>query len=90
MDKKQALDFTIETLKPAALKFHAKYGTTPTMFIDGADLLAKYDKKLFIELLIQAKALANEGVLTIVLVSRGVYYTNCTETVGNVQVQQII
>jgi len=21
-----------------ALKFHAKYGTTPTMFIDGADL----------------------------------------------------
>jgi len=68
-NQKQALDFIIETLKPAALKFHAKYGTTPTMFIDGADLLAKYNKELFIELLIQAKALANEGMLTIVLVS---------------------
>ena len=41
----------------------------PTVFIDCMDLLAKAEIDVLTRLLIHAKALANEGILYIVLIS---------------------
>ena len=67
--QKQALDMIVETLRSAGMKLKATHGMLPTLFIDGADLLAKFEKDLFVHLLMQAKLLANDGCATIVLVS---------------------
>jgi len=56
-------------LLSTVVKFQAACGITPALFIDGANLLAKNEINLSICMLIQAKSLANEGVLTIVFVS---------------------
>ena len=68
-NKNEAVSTIIDTLASAAEKFKSKYGTTPTMFIDGADVLAKFEENVFLHLLQHAKELANEEVLTIVFVS---------------------
>ena len=39
------------------------------LFVDGSDVLAKFENELFVHILQQAKELANAKVLTIVFVS---------------------
>lgn len=46
-----------------------RYEKMPTIFIDSVDLLAKTQQKLFMNLLIHAKVLANEGTAALVFVS---------------------
>ena len=41
----------------------------PTLFIDGSDLICKFERELFNRLLQQAKELANAEILTIIFVS---------------------
>ena len=64
-----AFDTIMGVLQQQASKYRSTTGRIPILFIDGADLLAKYDKNLFVRVLIQAKILANNGDLTIVFVS---------------------
>ena len=45
------------------------HGEAPVLFIDGADLLAKHDKELFVHLVAHAKCAANANILTIMFVS---------------------
>ena len=45
-DQEKALDEILQVLKRAVSKFKLTHGETPTLFIDGADLLAKHDKEL--------------------------------------------
>lgn len=66
MNQADALDVVMDVLRSASLRLPWQ---NPTLFMDGADLLSKTEKDTFIRLLIPAKALANEGILTIVLVS---------------------
>ena len=68
-DQKKAFDTIVGVLRQAANGYQITTGRTPTLFLDGADLLAKNEKDLFSHILMQAKILANKGVLTIVFVS---------------------
>ena len=68
-DQEIALDTIFQVLKRAASKFQMTHGQIPTLFIDGADLLAKYGKELFGHLVAHAKAVANANILTVVFVS---------------------
>ena len=54
-----ALKDVVEVLEKTAEKYVAKRGKIPTLFIDGADMLAKHEKELFIRLVSHAKRLAN-------------------------------
>ena len=49
--------------------YQKKSGRTTHLFIDGADLIAKYQPALFVTLLDQAKVFANEKDFCIVLIS---------------------
>ena len=51
------------------LRYRKENGKTPTLFIDGANLLAKHEPDPFVHVLVWAKILTNNGKLTIVLVS---------------------
>ena len=64
-----AVDTIFETLEVAAKKFISEKGETPTLFIDGSDLIAKHEKGLFVHLISHAKRMANAGVLSVVFVS---------------------
>lgn len=64
-----SLDMVLDTLKDAAIQYQQNHGKVPVLFLDGVDLLAKYDKELCCRLITHAKVLANEGILRIVLVS---------------------
>ena len=68
-NKNEAVSTIFKTLASAARKFKSKYGTTPTLFIDGTDVLAKFEENVFLHILQHAKELANGEVLTIVFVS---------------------
>lgn len=59
----------INTLQEAAEGYKAKHGRVPVLFLDGVDLLAKFNDTLFSRLLVHAKILANENKLSIVFVS---------------------
>lgn len=67
--QEESMDIIFETLEAAATKFISVKGATPTLFIDGSDLLAKHERKLFEHLVSHAKRIANDGVLCVVLVS---------------------
>lgn len=56
-------------MKETATKYKSKYGKIPTLFIDGADVLAKYQEDLFKHVIHHAKVFANVEFLTIVFVS---------------------
>ena len=49
--------------------FKQMYGHSPCFVIDGADLLAKEDKDMFVNLVNRAKYLANMDILRLVFVS---------------------
>jgi len=49
--------------------FQKKHGKMPVLFLDGIDLVVKYDEKLFGALVTQAKGLSNRGMLRVVFVS---------------------
>ena len=68
-DQEVALDTIIKVLEKAANQYKMVHGKTPTLFIDGAKLLAKHEKELFVQLVSHAKRVANAGILTIVFVS---------------------
>ena len=66
----QAVNLIFKTLSKAANRFKATHaGNVPTLFIDGSDVLCKFENELFMHLLYQAKELANAEQLTIVFVS---------------------
>ena len=56
-------------LAKAAQKYRSKHGKMATLFLDGADILAKKDTALFSQIVLEAKFLANAQILTVVLVS---------------------
>ena len=58
-DQVKAFSLIMETLRRAAIR--SANGKTPTLFIDGADIIANLKMKLFVHMLIQAKDIANEG-----------------------------
>ena len=64
-----ACDVIFDTMTQAARQFKSIYGKAPTLFIDGADMLAKYQKDLFINLINRAKVLANDDIMNVVFVS---------------------
>ena len=68
-DSFQALNYVISTIQKSAKVFKKAYGYAPTLFIDGADLLAKNDEKIMKHLISHAKILSNEKILRIVLIS---------------------
>ena len=57
------------TLETAANKYKSEHGRTPTLFLDGMDILAKWNAYLFKQLVYEAKVLANADILTVVFVS---------------------
>ena len=58
-EPEKAFNRIMNTLQNAGEKFRSTHGKTPILFIDGADLLAKHDKNLFIHMLAQVKISAN-------------------------------
>ncbi len=69
-DSSDGIQFVLDTLAERAEKFQKKSGGyVPVLFIDGVDMLAKWHKHAFIQLVDAAKRLANSGKLRIVLVS---------------------
>ena len=63
----------MDTLQVAAVEYKEQKGRVPVLFLDGADLFAKWDEAVFARLLIHAKVLANNlannNILSIVFVS---------------------
>ena len=57
------------TLETAANKYKSEHRRTPTLFLDGMDILAKQNADLFKQLVYEAKVLANADILTVVFVS---------------------
>ena len=64
-----AVNRIFKVLSKAAVKYRLQLNKVATLFIDSSDVLAKFEKDLFIHLLQQAKELANENILKIVFVS---------------------
>lgn len=56
-----SVDTIFEALEVAAAKFISTKGGTPTLFIDGSDLLAKHEKKLFEQLVSHHKTALPRG-----------------------------
>lgn len=67
-DQVKAFNLVMETLQHVAIKLWSANDKMPTLFIDGVSLIAKHKMELFVHMLI-AKDVADEGTLTIVLVS---------------------
>ena len=65
----KAMDIIFKVLKETATKYKEKHGKIPTLFIDGADILEKYQEELFKHTVHLAKVLGNAEVLTTVFVS---------------------
>lgn len=57
------------TLKDAAERFMNKHGMMPCVFIDGVNLLASENEKVFLQLVSYAKEFANNRLVHIVMVS---------------------
>ena len=69
-DQLEAIDLIFKNLTRAAERFKDQHkGKVPTLFIDGSDVICKFERDLFHHLLQQAKELANAELLTIVFVS---------------------
>ena len=66
---KVAVRTIFKVLEKAARRYKHNHGKIPTLFIDGADILAKRKEDLFVQLVYEAKVLANAEILTIVFVS---------------------
>ena len=68
-DKFAAFQRVIEVLEEAAIKYKKKYSRIPVIFIDGVDILAKYNEQLCEVLVTLAKILANNNKVRLVLIS---------------------
>ena len=68
-DPYKALNYVLSTIQKSAITFEEKHGYVPTLFIDGADLLAKNNENFTKHLISHAKILSNENILRIVLIS---------------------
>ena len=68
-NQNKAVNMIFKSLSKAAKTFKANTAKVPTLFIDGSDVLCKFESSLFNHLLYQAKELANAEVMTIVFVS---------------------
>ena len=58
-----SLDIVLNGLESVTMQFQQNKGKVPVLFIDGVDLLAKYDKELCCRLITRSKVMANEGKL---------------------------
>ena len=68
-DNTKAVQFVIEKLAERAVEYRRKHGHLPSLFIDGIDIVAKFDDTLFTKLVVLAKKYSNENQLQIVFVS---------------------
>ena len=68
-DLSSRLSYVLEVVAKRAVVFKGRRGWVPCIIIDGVDLLAKEDSKVFVELVDRAKYLANTGSLLLVLCS---------------------
>ena len=59
----------LNTLEEACIKYVEEHGVVPVLFIDGTDLIAKHNERLFSSLITHAKVMANMNTLCIVFVS---------------------
>lgn len=59
------LDTVFKALRQAAHHYTKRYGKVPVLFIDGADLLTKFDKEFTSHLISHAKVLANSDLLRV-------------------------
>ena len=64
-----ALAYVITAIASGCRKYKDKHGHVPTLFIDGAEILADQNNQLFESLVMWAIKCANDNVLQIVLVS---------------------
>ena len=64
-----AIRTIFKVLEKAARQYKRNHGKIPTLFIDSADVLAKRKEDLFVQLVYEAKVLANAEILTVVFVS---------------------
>ena len=53
----------LNTLEEACIKYVEDHGVVPVLFIDGTDLIAKHNKRLFSSLITHAKVMANMNTL---------------------------
>ena len=65
----EGIAVVLNTLREAAVEYKSRHGRVPILFLDGSDILAKHDEKVFNRLLIHAKILANDNKLSIVFIS---------------------
>ena len=63
------LDVVFKAVWDAAVEYQKNYGKVPVLFINGVDLLAKYDEEVCRHLISYSKLLANKDFIRIVLVS---------------------
>ena len=59
----EGIAVVLNTLREAAVEYKSRHERVPILFLDGSDILAKYDEKVFNRLLIHAKILANEQTI---------------------------
>ncbi len=67
-DSRDSLAYVLIKIARQAEVFKEKYGCSPCLALDGVDLIAKEDPRLFVNLINHAKYLANLKILRIVLV----------------------
>ena len=68
-NNEDALAYVIQAIAEGCRKYKAKHHHVPTLFIDGADILANQNKAMFNSLVEWAMKCANDNTLQIVLVS---------------------
>ena len=61
--------YVLAGLEEQALKYKSKHARTPVLIIDGVDLVANENTKMYVQLIDQAKYIANARALKIILVS---------------------
>ena len=65
----EATTFILNALEERAIIFREKHHFVPVIFIDGIDVLAKFNEEAFVKLVTRAKYHANTGTIQIVFVS---------------------
>lgn len=58
----------MEVLEANVIRYSEKHGKVPALFIDGADMLAKYEPQLFNRLMVHAKSIVTNNIMTNVFV----------------------
>jgi len=66
---RKGINMVMKVLNDVSTRYVMEHKQIPVLFIDGIDLLAKYDKELCSQLVVSCKVLANNNKLRVVLVS---------------------